>query len=46
MLVTEKDAVKLRRFARRDVFVLRVEAEVDPRLVDRVVEKLRGHEAP
>ncbi len=46
MLVTEKDAVKLRRFPRPDVFVLRVEAEVDPRLADRVVEKLRGHEAP
>jgi tetraacyldisaccharide 4'-kinase len=46
VLVTEKDAVKLRRFHRRDVLVLRVEAEVDPRLADRVVEKLRGREAP
>jgi tetraacyldisaccharide 4'-kinase len=46
ILVTEKDAVKLRRFGRSDLVVLRVEADVDPRLADRIVEKLRGREAP
>lgn len=46
VLVTEKDAVKLRRFARADVVVLRVEAHVDARLAERVLEKLRGRKAP
>lgn len=46
ILATEKDAVKLRALARTDIVVVRVEAEVDPRLAERVVEKLRGFQAP
>jgi tetraacyldisaccharide 4'-kinase len=46
IVVTEKDAVKLRRFQRDDIVVLRVQAQVDPQLADRIVEKLRGREAP
>lgn len=46
IVVTEKDAVKLRRFRRDGIVVLRVEAQVDPQLAERIVEKLRGREAP
>jgi tetraacyldisaccharide 4'-kinase len=41
VLMTEKDAVKCRSFARADAVALRVEARVDSRLVDLVVSRLR-----
>ena len=42
VLMTEKDAVKCRRFARRDLVAVRVEAEVDPALVELILERIRG----
>jgi tetraacyldisaccharide 4'-kinase len=41
VLMTEKDAVKCRSFARADSVALRVEARVDARLADLVVSRLR-----
>lgn len=41
VLVTEKDAVKCRSFARADLVALRVEARVEPRLADLVVSRLK-----
>jgi len=46
VLVTEKDAVKCRGLGRSDIAVVCVDAEVDPALADRVVERLRGLETP
>jgi tetraacyldisaccharide 4'-kinase len=46
VLMTEKDAVKCRRFARADLFALRVEARVDDRLADLIASRIRGSEAP
>jgi tetraacyldisaccharide 4'-kinase len=40
VLMTEKDAVKCRRFARTDLVALRVEARVDPGLADAVAVRL------
>jgi len=40
--MTEKDAVKCRRFGRHDLVALRVEAEIDPALVELIVERIRG----
>jgi tetraacyldisaccharide-1-P 4'-kinase len=40
--MTEKDAVKCRRFGRRDLVAVRVEAEVDPALAELILERIRG----
>ncbi len=45
VLMTEKDAVKCRRFARADLFALRVEARVDDRLADSITARIRGRQA-
>jgi tetraacyldisaccharide 4'-kinase len=42
VLMTEKDAVKCRAFGRPDLVALRVDAEVDERLADRVEACIRG----
>jgi tetraacyldisaccharide 4'-kinase len=42
VLMTEKDAVKCRRFGRRDLVAVRVEAEVDPALTELILERIRG----
>jgi tetraacyldisaccharide 4'-kinase len=41
ILMTEKDAVKCRAFARPDCWYLEVEAELDPALLEQVLNKLR-----
>jgi tetraacyldisaccharide 4'-kinase len=38
--MTEKDAIKCRPFAQADWWVLPVEAQVDPALIDVVLEKI------
>lgn len=45
ILMTEKDAVKCAGFADTRCWYLPVAAEIDPRLVARVLEKLRGSQA-
>ena len=45
VLMTEKDAVKCRSFADGRCWYLPVEARVDPSLVSRIEEKLRGPQA-
>jgi tetraacyldisaccharide 4'-kinase len=40
VLMTEKDAVKLRRYARAEWWVLPVSAKLDPAFADRLLEKL------
>jgi tetraacyldisaccharide 4'-kinase len=42
VLMTEKDAVKCRRFGRRDLIAVRVEAEVDAALTELILERIRG----
>lgn len=42
VVMTEKDAVKCRRFGRRDLIAVRVDAEVDPALVELILERIRG----
>jgi tetraacyldisaccharide 4'-kinase len=42
VLMTEKDAVKCRRFGRRDLIALRVEAEVDPALTELILKRIHG----
>jgi tetraacyldisaccharide 4'-kinase len=42
VLMTEKDAVKCRRFGRRDLVAVRVEAEVDAALTELILERIRG----
>jgi len=42
VLMTEKDAVKCRRFGRRDLVALRVEAEVDPALTELISKRIHG----
>jgi len=42
VLMTEKDAVKCRTFGRPDLVALRVDAQVDQRLADRVEACIRG----
>jgi len=42
VLMTEKDAVKCRRFGRRDLVAVRVEAEVDPAVTELILERIRG----
>ena len=46
ILMTEKDAVKCRAFADARMWMLPIEARVDPALVDFVLEKIDGPEAP
>jgi tetraacyldisaccharide 4'-kinase len=42
VLMTEKDAVKCVGFGRNDLYALEVEAEVDPALVDFILDRLHG----
>jgi tetraacyldisaccharide 4'-kinase len=42
VLMTEKDAVKCRRFGRRDLIAVAVDAEVDPALADLILERIHG----
>jgi len=42
VLMTEKDAVKCRRFGRHDLVAVRVEAEVDAALTELILERIRG----
>ena len=42
VLMTEKDAVKCRRFGRRDLVAVRVEADVDAALTGLILERIRG----
>lgn len=42
ILMTEKDAVKCRAFARRDLVALRIDAVVDPALADLIETRLHG----
>jgi len=42
VLMTEKDAVKCRHFARRDLIAVRVDAEVDPALAALILERIHG----
>jgi len=42
VLMTEKDAVKCRRFGRRDLIALRVEADVDPALTELILKRIHG----
>jgi len=42
VLMTEKDAVKCRRFGRRDLIALRVDAEVDPALTELILKRIHG----
>jgi tetraacyldisaccharide 4'-kinase len=45
VLMTEKDAVKCRLFARADLLALRVEARVDERLAELIASRIHGLEA-
>jgi tetraacyldisaccharide 4'-kinase len=42
VLMTEKDAVKCRRFGRRDLVAVRVKAEVDPALTELILQRIHG----
>ncbi|HEX4798645.1 MAG TPA: tetraacyldisaccharide 4'-kinase [Burkholderiales bacterium] len=42
VLMTEKDAVKCRRFGRRDLIAVAVDAEVDPAVGDLILERIHG----
>ena len=42
VLMTEKDAVKCRRFGRRDLIAARVDAEPDPALTDLILQRIHG----
>jgi tetraacyldisaccharide 4'-kinase len=42
VLMTEKDAVKCRRFGRRDLIAVRVDAELDPALTELILERIHG----
>jgi tetraacyldisaccharide 4'-kinase len=46
ILMTEKDAVKCRAFADARMWMLPIRARVDPALVDLILEKIDGSEAP
>jgi len=46
ILMTEKDAVKCREFGDARMWFLPIRAAIDAALVDAIVEKLRGSEAP
>lgn len=43
ILLTEKDAVKCAAFADERYWVLRVEAQIDPALVDHLLRKIESH---
>jgi tetraacyldisaccharide 4'-kinase len=45
LLMTEKDAVKCAGLTTGEAWVLPVEAELSPALIDLIVEKLRGRQA-
>ena len=45
LLMTEKDAVKCAGLTRGETWVLPVDAELSPALIDLVLEKLRGRQA-
>ncbi len=45
LLMTEKDAVKCAGLARGETWVLPVDAELSPALIDLILEKLRGRQA-
>ena len=42
VLMTEKDAVKCRRFGRRDLIAARVDADTDPALTDLILQRIHG----
>ena len=42
VLMTEKDAVKCRRFGRSDLVAVRVDAEVAPALTELILERIHG----
>jgi tetraacyldisaccharide 4'-kinase len=42
VLMTEKDAVKCRRFGRGDLIALRVDAAVEPALADLIIDRIHG----
>jgi len=42
VLMTEKDAVKCRRFGRSDLIAARVDAETDPALTDLILKRIHG----
>lgn len=46
VLMTEKDGVKCGQLAAGEAWVLPVEAELPPALIDTIVEKIRGRPAP
>ena len=46
ILMTEKDAVKCRTFADARMWMLPIRARVDPALIDFVLEKIDGPQAP
>lgn len=46
ILMTEKDAVKCRRFADSRMWMLPIRARIDPALVEFVLEKIDGSETP
>ncbi|MDO8813349.1 MAG: tetraacyldisaccharide 4'-kinase [Gallionella sp.] len=43
ILLTEKDAVKCAAFADARYWVLRVNAEIDPKLIDHILRKITSH---
>jgi tetraacyldisaccharide 4'-kinase len=45
LLMTEKDAVKCAGLTAGETWVLPVEAELSPALIDLILEKLRGRQA-
>jgi tetraacyldisaccharide 4'-kinase len=45
VLMTEKDAVKCRAFGDARMWMLPIDARIDPALVDFVLEKIDGPEA-
>ncbi|HEY6862838.1 MAG TPA: tetraacyldisaccharide 4'-kinase [Burkholderiales bacterium] len=42
ILMTEKDAVKCRRFGRSDLIALRVDAALEPALADLIIDRIHG----
>jgi tetraacyldisaccharide 4'-kinase len=46
LLMTEKDAVKCAGLTVGETWVLPVDAELSPALIDLILEKLRGRQAP
>jgi len=46
VLMTEKDAVKCQRFGRHDLVVARVDAELDPALIELIMNRIDHGRAP